>query len=107
MTARPSICEDASSLFNLLTGYSAPPKWNSLIVAPLGLHEAVLGLINREAEHARAGRPRELVAKMNALVDPGRHRGALPRVASRRADHAARARHLLPATGRPEGVRDD
>jgi polyphosphate kinase len=70
MTARPSICEDVSSLFNLLTGYSAPPKWNSLIVAPLGLHEAVLGLINREAEHARAGRPARIVAKMNALVDP-------------------------------------
>ncbi len=44
-----------SSLFNLLTGYSAPPKWNKLVVAPLGLHEAVLGLIAREAEHARAG----------------------------------------------------
>src|SRR5580658_6186257 len=70
MTARATICEDASSLFNLLTGYSAPPKWNSLIVAPLGLHEAVLGLINREAEHARAGRPSKIVAKMNALVDP-------------------------------------
>ena len=70
ITARPGICEDASSLFNLLTGYSAPPKWNSLIVAPLGLHEAVLGLINREAEHARAGRPARIVAKMNALVDP-------------------------------------
>ena len=41
-TARPDVCEDVSSLFNLLTGYSAPPKWNKLIVAPLGLHEAVL-----------------------------------------------------------------
>jgi polyphosphate kinase len=70
ITARPGICEDASSLFNLLTGYSAPPKWNSLIVAPLGLHESVLALINREAEHARAGRPAKIVAKMNALVDP-------------------------------------
>ena len=69
MTTRPSICEDASSLFNLLTGYSAPPKWNSLIVAPLGLHEAVLGLIARETEHARAGRPARIVAKMNSLVD--------------------------------------
>src|SRR5262249_12037402 len=36
MTCRPGICEDASSLFNLLTGYSAPARWNSLIVAPLG-----------------------------------------------------------------------
>ncbi len=68
-TAKPDICEDVSSLFNLLTGYSAPPKWNKLIVAPLGLHEAVLGLIAREAEHARAGRPAHIVAKMNALVD--------------------------------------
>jgi polyphosphate kinase len=68
-TCRPSICEDASSLFNLLTGYSAPPKWNSFIVSPLGLHEAVLGLIAREAEHARAGRPARITAKMNALVD--------------------------------------
>jgi polyphosphate kinase len=68
-TARPDICADVSSLFNLLTGYSAPPKWNELIVAPLGLHEAVLALIAREAEHARAGRPARLVAKMNSLVD--------------------------------------
>jgi polyphosphate kinase len=68
-TARPDICEDVSSLFNLLTGYSAPPRWNRLIVAPLGLHEYVLGLIAREAEHARAGRPCGIVAKMNALVD--------------------------------------
>jgi len=69
LTCRDSICEDASSLFNLLTGYSAPPKWNALVVAPLGLHETILGLIEREAEHARAGRPAKIVAKMNALVD--------------------------------------
>ena len=69
LTARPAIGADASSLFNLLTGYSAPAKWNSLIVAPLGLHEATLGLIAREAEHARQGRPSRIVAKMNALVD--------------------------------------
>jgi polyphosphate kinase len=68
-TAKPDICEDVSSLFNLLTGYSAPPKWNKLDVAPLGLQERVLGLIAREVEHARAGRPARIVAKMNALVD--------------------------------------
>lgn len=68
-TARPEIGEDATALFNLLTGYSAPAKWNALVVAPLGLHEAVLGLIAREAEHARAGRPSGIVAKMNAIVD--------------------------------------
>ncbi len=69
LTARPDLCEDVSSLFNLLTGYSAPPKWNKLFVAPLGLHEAILGLIAREADHARAGRKSGIVAKMNALVD--------------------------------------
>ncbi len=69
LTARPAIGADASSLFNLLTGYSAPAKWNSLVVAPLGLHEAILGLIARETEHARQGRPARIVAKMNSLVD--------------------------------------
>jgi polyphosphate kinase len=69
LTCKPNICEDVSSLFNLLTGYSAPHRWNSLVVAPLGLHEAILGLIAREAEHARSGRPSGIVAKMNSLVD--------------------------------------
>jgi polyphosphate kinase len=69
-TARPEIGEDANSLFNLLTGYSAPARWKRLIVAPLGLHETVLGLIKRETDHARAGRPARIVAKMNSLVDP-------------------------------------
>ncbi len=69
LTCRPSVCEDASSLFNLLTGYSAPAKWNSLIVSPLGLHEAVLGLIAREAEMKRSGKPARIVAKLNSLAD--------------------------------------
>jgi polyphosphate kinase len=69
LTAKPAFGADASSLFNLLTGYSAPAKWNSLVVAPLGLHEAILGLIAREAEHARNGRPSGITGKMNALVD--------------------------------------
>jgi polyphosphate kinase len=68
-TARPDVCEDVSSLFNLLTGYSAPPRWNKIIVAPLGMHERVMALITREADHARAGRPARIVAKMNQLVD--------------------------------------
>ncbi|MEZ4220891.1 MAG: polyphosphate kinase 1 [Polyangiaceae bacterium] len=68
-TAREEIGEDATALFNLLTGYSAPARWNRLIVAPLGLHEAILGLIRREAAHAQAGRPARIVAKMNSIVD--------------------------------------
>jgi polyphosphate kinase len=68
-TAREDVGEDATSFFNMLTGYSAPLRWNRLIVSPLGLHESVLGLIAREAEHARNGRPAYIVAKMNSLVD--------------------------------------
>jgi polyphosphate kinase len=68
-TAREDIGEDATSLFNLLTGYSAPDRWNQLVTAPLGLHEAVLGLILRELNHAKQGKPARIVAKMNALVD--------------------------------------
>jgi polyphosphate kinase len=68
-TAREDMAEDATAFFNMLTGYSAPARWNRLIVAPLGLHEAVLGLIARETEHARAGREARIVAKMNSLVD--------------------------------------
>ncbi|APR84786.1 Polyphosphate kinase [Minicystis rosea] len=68
-TANREIGEDVTSLFNLLTGYSAPPKWNRLVVAPLGLHEAILGLIARETAHARAGKKAQIVAQMNALVD--------------------------------------
>lgn len=69
LTANREIGEDVTSLFNLLTGYSAPPKWNRLVVAPLGLHEAILGLIARETAHAKAGRKAEIVAQMNSLVD--------------------------------------
>ena len=68
-TANREIGEDVTSLFNLLTGYSAPPKWNRLIVAPLGLHEAILGLIARETSHARAGKKASIIAQMNSLVD--------------------------------------
>ncbi|HMJ11031.1 MAG TPA: polyphosphate kinase 1 [Polyangiaceae bacterium] len=69
LTAREDIAEDATALFNLLTGYSAPAKWNRFLVAPLGLHEAVLGMIEREIEHARHGRRAGICAKLNAVVD--------------------------------------
>ena len=69
-TARPEFGEDATSLFNLLTSCTAPPTWRKLTVAPLGLHERILGLVEREAANARAGRPARIIAKMNSLVDP-------------------------------------
>ncbi len=69
-SARPELGDDATALFNLLTGYCEPPQWKRLGVAPLSLRAFVLRLIAREAEHARAGRPARIVAKLNALVDP-------------------------------------
>ncbi|SEM59953.1 polyphosphate kinase [Stigmatella aurantiaca] len=70
-TARQEIAEDVTALFNMLTGYSTAPQWKRLAVAPMGLHEKVLGLIQRETDKARKGEPSRIVAKMNSLVDPG------------------------------------
>ncbi len=70
-TCRPDFGEDASALFNLLTGYSTGQGWRKLIVAPMHLADRVIALIDREREHAEAGRPARIIAKMNSLVDPG------------------------------------
>jgi polyphosphate kinase len=69
-TAREEITEDASALFNMLTGFADPPPWKRMAVAPLGLRERIIQLIEREAARARRGEPARIAAKMNALVDP-------------------------------------
>ena len=69
-TAKPEFGEDASELFNLLTGYSQGRRWRKLLVAPLGLREQVVELIDREGRNAEAGRPSRIIVKMNALVEP-------------------------------------
>ena len=68
-TADPDFGEDVSALFNLLTGYAEGYAWKKLLVAPLGLRERMIQLIEREEEHARTGRPAGIVVKMNALVE--------------------------------------
>jgi len=65
-TAREPFADDAGALFNLLTGYSSPPSWKRFSVAPLGLQDKIIALIEREAALGTRGR---IVAKMNALVD--------------------------------------
>jgi polyphosphate kinase len=70
LTARAEICEDATNLFNLLTGVSQFHGTRKLIVAPFTLHERMLALIRRETENARKGLPARIIAKMNSLVDP-------------------------------------
>jgi polyphosphate kinase len=69
-TCRPDFGEDASALFNLLTGYSHPDAWNKLIVAPWKLSDRIHTLIDRERRNAEAGLPARIIAKMNSLVDP-------------------------------------
>ena len=68
-TAREEIADDVTALFNMLTGYSVPPKFKRLVVAPFNLRERLLQLIEREAERAQKGEPARIVAKMNNLVD--------------------------------------
>jgi polyphosphate kinase len=68
-TADPDIGEDATQLFNYLTGYAKTSRFKKLLVAPIDLRERLLGLIEREIEHQRAGRGGHLVFKINALVD--------------------------------------
>ncbi|HTS88958.1 MAG TPA: polyphosphate kinase 1 [Gemmatimonadales bacterium] len=68
-TADPDLGADLTDLFNVLTGFAAPTEYRKLIVAPRGMRERFIAMIRREAEHARAGRPARIMAKMNALVD--------------------------------------
>ena len=68
-TCRPEFGEDLTELFNLLTGYTRPVRFNHLLVAPTGLRQELVERIRRESAHARAGRPARLVAKINSLVD--------------------------------------
>ncbi len=70
MTCRDDIGEDATSAFNMLSGYSEPRYWNRLALAPLWLKDRFLNLILREARHARNGEKALIKAKMNSLCDP-------------------------------------
>jgi polyphosphate kinase len=69
-TCSPSIGADVSDLFNSLTGISRQRLYRKLLVAPANMKERFLELIERESQHARAGRRARIVGKMNALVDP-------------------------------------
>ena len=69
MTADPRIGEDATAVFNMLSGYSEPDHWNELLVAPIWLRKWLIKKIERETEFARNGRPASIVAKMNSLCD--------------------------------------
>ncbi|SHN55543.1 polyphosphate kinase [Butyrivibrio hungatei DSM 14810] len=66
-TCAPAFGEDATAVFNMLSGYSEPLGWNKLSIAPLWLKDRILDLIKREEEHALAGEPARIIAKMNSI----------------------------------------
>jgi polyphosphate kinase len=70
LTCDPQITERVHMVFNYLTAHAEIDDYRPLLVAPLTMAESFLGLIRRETEHAKAGRPAHIVAKMNALLEP-------------------------------------
>jgi len=70
LTCDPQITERVHMVFNYLTAHAEIDDYSPLLVAPLTMAESFLRLIRREMEHARAGRPAHIVAKMNALLEP-------------------------------------
>jgi polyphosphate kinase len=66
-TARPEYGEDASMLFHEITGYATPRKWNTFIVAPQHMRDAIIAIIRSEIRHAQEGKPARIIAKINGL----------------------------------------
>jgi polyphosphate kinase len=69
LTANAEIGDDATDLFNFMTGFSRPREYTHLMVAPVNLRQRMLALIEREIAHAEAGRPTRIAAKINRLTD--------------------------------------
>jgi polyphosphate kinase len=69
LTADPEITKAVHDVFSFLTAYAENPSYGPLLVAPLDLAEKCMSLIEREAEHARLGRPARIIAKFNSLLD--------------------------------------
>ncbi len=69
LTANAEIGDDATDLFNYMTGFSRPREYTHLMVAPVNLRQRMLALIEREIDHAQAGRPARIMAKINRLTD--------------------------------------
>ncbi len=69
LTCDTAIGEDATAVFNMISGYSEPEKWNELTLAPLWLRDKVLELIENEIAYAKAGKEARIEAKMNSLCD--------------------------------------
>jgi len=69
-TCDPALCRDAARLFNFMTGYASPASLEKISVAPINLRARLFELIEAEIANAKLGKPAQIWAKMNALVDP-------------------------------------
>lgn len=69
-TCNQALCQDAARAFNYMTGFAPPDRLEALALAPVTLREKLIRLIDDEIDHAEAGRPAAIWAKMNSLVDP-------------------------------------
>ncbi len=70
LTAAADFGRDASGFYNTITGYSEPPAFERLIMAPAGMRDEIIRLIRREADRARSGQGSGIMGQMNSLVDP-------------------------------------
>lgn len=69
LTCSAKIGEDATAVFNMLSGYSEPKSWNKLVVAPIWMRDRFLHLIEMEQKAAMEGKEARIIAKMNSLCD--------------------------------------
>ena len=105
LTSEPSITTAVHHVFNYLTAYSERRRYTPLFVAPLNLGKSVVSLIDREAAHARAGRPAYIVAKVNSLLDEKIIQALYRASQSKRDNRADRARHAAAcARARSAGI---
>ena len=100
LTSDPQIAERVHMVFNYLTAHAEIDDYSPLFVAPLTMAESFLRLIRREQEHAQAGRPAHIVAKMNSLLDPPSSRRFTrpPKLASRLTSSSAGCASCGPAS---------
>jgi polyphosphate kinase len=71
LTADDALVDDVTEVFNSLTGYSNKRSYHALLVAPVGFRQGFKALVDREIEHAQAGRPARIIIKNNAVADKG------------------------------------
>ncbi len=108
LTARPELTDAVLRVFRYLTAEweAGPNAYRPLLVAPVTLAADMLALIAREADHARAGKPARIIAKVNGLLDPPHHRRPLRRLSKRCSNRSHRPRACAPLRPGIPGLSD-